>query len=80
MSETFPTKPEIARPTMIDVARRAGVGLGTVSRVVNGGHGVRDETAQRVRAAIDELGFQRNEVARALRPAGERTCGTNRYP
>ena len=68
MSETFPNRSETARPTMIDVARRAGVGLGTVSRVVNGGHGVRDETAQRVRAAIDELGFQRNEVARALRP------------
>jgi LacI family transcriptional regulator len=73
VSETFPTKPEVPRPTMIDVARRAGVGLGTVSRVVNGGHGVRDETAQRVRAAIDELGFQRNEVARALRPGKKST-------
>jgi LacI family transcriptional regulator len=53
---------------MIDVAKRAGVGLGTVSRVVNGGAGVREHTADRVRAAIAELGFQRNEVARALRP------------
>jgi LacI family transcriptional regulator len=53
---------------MIDVAKRAGVGLGTVSRVVNGGAGVREQTALRVRAAIDQLGFQRNEVARALRP------------
>jgi LacI family transcriptional regulator len=53
---------------MIDVAKRAGVGLGTVSRVVNGGAGVREETASRVRAAINDLGFQRNEVARALRP------------
>ncbi|WBQ07262.1 LacI family DNA-binding transcriptional regulator [Kribbella sp. CA-293567] len=68
MSETFPKDPESARPTMIDVAKRAGVGLGTVSRVVNGGAGVREETASRVRVAIDELGFQRNEVARALRP------------
>jgi LacI family transcriptional regulator, galactose operon repressor len=68
VSETFPRQTEPARPTMIDVAKRAGVGLGTVSRVVNGGAGVRDETASRVRAAIDELGFQRNEVARALRP------------
>ncbi|MGW5192915.1 LacI family DNA-binding transcriptional regulator [Kribbella sp. NPDC004138] len=73
MSETFPSQPEAPRPTMIDVARRAGVGLGTVSRVVNGGHGVRDETAERVRAAIDELGFQRNEVARALRPGKKST-------
>jgi LacI family transcriptional regulator len=68
VSETFPRKADAKPPTMIDVAQRAGVGLGTVSRVVNGGAGVRDETADRVRAAIDELGFQRNEVARALRP------------
>ncbi|WP_380043161.1 LacI family DNA-binding transcriptional regulator [Kribbella deserti] len=68
MSETFPRRPETARPTMVDVAKRAGVGLGTVSRVVNGGSGVREQTASRVRAAIEELGFQRNEVARALRP------------
>ena len=68
MSETFPRSPEPSRPTMIDVAKRAGVGLGTVSRVVNGGAGVREHTADRVRAAIAELGFQRNEVARALRP------------
>lgn len=53
---------------MRDVAVRAGVGLGTVSRVVNGAGAVRDETASRVRAAIDELGFQRDEIARALRP------------
>ena len=57
---------------MIDVARRAGVGLGTVSRVVNGGHGVRDETAQRVRTAIAELGFQRNEVAGRCDPVRSR--------
>lgn len=56
------------QPTMRDVAIRAGVGLGTVSRVVNGGASVRDQTAERVRAAIEELGFQRNEIARALRP------------
>ncbi|ADB34174.1 transcriptional regulator, LacI family [Kribbella flavida DSM 17836] len=68
VSETFPRLSEPKPPTMIDVARRAGVGLGTVSRVVNGGAGVRAETADRVRVAIDELGFQRNEVARALRP------------
>ncbi len=53
---------------MRDVALRAGVGLGTVSRVVNGGASVRPQTAERVRRAIVELGFQRDEVARALRP------------
>ena len=55
-------------PTMRDVADRAGVGIATVSRVVNELGSVRPATADRVRAAIAELGFQRNEVARALRP------------
>jgi LacI family transcriptional regulator len=55
-------------PTMRDVADRAGVGVGTVSRVVNGGRSVRPATADRVLRAIDELGFHRNDVARALRP------------
>lgn len=56
------------RPTMRDVANEAGVGLATVSRVVNGLGPVRQETADRVRRAIIELGFHRDEVARALRP------------
>lgn len=55
-------------PTMRDVALRAGVGVGTVSRVVNGGASVRPQTAARVQAAIDALGFRRNDIARALRP------------
>jgi LacI family transcriptional regulator len=58
----------IRQPTMRDVAERAGVGVGTVSRVVNGGASVRPKTAARVNAAIAELGFQRNDIARALRP------------
>jgi LacI family transcriptional regulator len=53
---------------MRDVAQLAGVGVGTVSRVVNGGASVRAVTAERVQRAIEELGFHRNDVARALRP------------
>jgi len=56
-----------ARPTMKDVATRAGVALKTVSRVVNGEPGVTPATATRVRHAIDDLGFRRNESARLLR-------------
>ena len=56
------------QPTMRDVALRAGVGVGTVSRVVNGGASVRPQTADRVNAAIAALGFRRNDLARALRP------------
>lgn len=56
------------RPTMRDVAVRAGVGVGTVSRVVNGGSHVSPAMRQRVETAIAEIGFSRNEVARMLRP------------
>jgi LacI family transcriptional regulator len=52
---------------MKDVAARAGVGLKTVSRVVNEEPGVTEETVQRVQAAIDALGFRRNDSARLLR-------------
>jgi LacI family transcriptional regulator len=55
------------RPTMRDVAGTAGVSLKTVSRVVNDEPGVRPETAARVQAAISQLGFRRNDMARALR-------------
>jgi LacI family transcriptional regulator len=52
---------------MRDVAERAGVSLKTVSRVINEEPGVAGPTAERVGAAILELGFQRNDLARSLR-------------
>jgi LacI family transcriptional regulator len=58
----------MTQPTMRDVAVLANVGVGTVSRVVNGGASVRPQTAARVHAAIAELGFRRNDIARSLRP------------
>lgn len=57
----------VARPTMKDVAVEAGVGFKTVSRVVNGETGVNPDTAARVRAAIERLGYRRNDGARMLR-------------
>jgi LacI family transcriptional regulator len=63
-----PLPPVQARPTMRDVAREAGVSLKTVSRVVNGEPGVGADTAARVTAAIEALGYRRNEIARSLRP------------
>ncbi|HEY3839843.1 MAG TPA: LacI family DNA-binding transcriptional regulator [Bryobacteraceae bacterium] len=55
--------------TIKDVARAAGVGLMTVSRVINGvpGNKFSQETALRVREAIDQLGYVPNHVARSLR-------------
>jgi LacI family transcriptional regulator len=63
------------RPTMKDVASRAGVALKTVSRVVNGEPGVTPETARRVQGAIEDLGFRRNESARLLRTGRTATLG-----
>lgn len=60
---------------MKDVATAAGVALKTVSRVVNGEPGVHPATAERVRAAIDRLGYSRNESARVLRRGRTATIG-----
>lgn len=54
------------RPTVHDVARAAGVGLATVDRVLNDRPGVRQATAERVKAAVDRLGFVRDASAAAL--------------
>ncbi len=62
------------RPTMRDVAERAGVSLKTVSRVVNDEAGVSPALAVRVRRAIDELDFRPNLGARILRRADDRTA------
>lgn len=64
-----------SRPTMEDVAARAGVALKTVSRVVNDEPGVTPGTAERVRAAIAELGFRRNDSARVLRKGQTASIG-----
>nr|WP_082310797.1 LacI family DNA-binding transcriptional regulator [Nonomuraea sp. SBT364] len=60
---------------MKDVASAAGVALKTVSRVVNGEPGVHPATADRVRAAIESLGYSRNESARVLRRGRTATIG-----
>ncbi|MFJ3911835.1 LacI family DNA-binding transcriptional regulator [Streptomyces vinaceus] len=54
------------RPTLEEVAARAGVGRGTVSRVVNGASGVSARTRAAVEAAVEELGYVPNRAARAL--------------
>ena len=59
-------------PTMADVAREAGVALGTVSRVVNG-QPVGEEFRARVDEAIRRLGYQYNNSGRALRTGSTNT-------
>lgn len=53
-------------PSMIDVARAAGVSHQTVSRVLNSHPSVRQQTRLRVVAAMNDLGYRPNRAARAL--------------
>ncbi|WP_129305453.1 LacI family DNA-binding transcriptional regulator [Streptomyces sp. L2] len=54
------------RPTLEAVAERAGVSRATASRVVNGGSGVRQVLVEKVRRAVEELGYVPNQAARTL--------------
>jgi LacI family transcriptional regulator len=56
-----------SRATIRDVAKRAGVSVATVSKVINGRYGVAAETIARVQAAIEELGYEASLVAQSLR-------------
>ncbi|WP_144720537.1 LacI family DNA-binding transcriptional regulator [Agrococcus jejuensis] len=58
--------PKRPRPNIRDVAALAGVSHMTVSRVINDHPSLRDDTRQRVRAAMEELDYRPNSDARAL--------------
>ena len=63
------------RPTIEDVARHAGVSLGTVSNVLNQRGNVRTERASRVHDAIAALRYVPNGVAQSLRRQSSRVVG-----
>src|SRR5262245_59827693 len=56
-----------SRPTIRDVAREAGVSIGTVSAVINNRSHVAEETKRHVLRFIAELGFEPNNAARSLK-------------
>jgi len=58
-----------------EVAALAGVSVGTVSNVLNRPEKVADATVARVRGAIAQLGFVRNDAARQLRAGSSRSVG-----
>lgn len=58
-----------------DVAEQAGVALGTVSNVLNRPEKVAEHTRARVQAAIDQLGFVRNDAARQLKAGKSNSLG-----
>ena len=51
---------------IIDVAKRAGVGIATVSRVINNSGYVKKETRARIEEIIKEIGYVPNEIARSM--------------
>ncbi|GAA2321153.1 LacI family DNA-binding transcriptional regulator [Streptomyces hawaiiensis] len=61
------------RPTLADVAREVGVSAKTVSRVLNEDGPVSARTREQVLAAVAELGFQPNLMARNIRVGGPDT-------
>ncbi len=65
MSEPTSSGPR-RKPTMIEIARLAGVSQATVSRVINGHPSVKPETRERVLRLVRELGFEPNANARSL--------------
>lgn len=67
-------RPAIAA-SIKDVAARAGVSVGTVSNVLNRPEKVSVTVMTRVRAAIEELGFVRNDAARQLRAGHSKSIG-----
>lgn len=54
-------------PTILDVARLAGISTATVSRVINNSNSVKDETKAKVLQAIEALGYYPNFIARSLK-------------
>jgi LacI family transcriptional regulator len=61
------------RATIADVAVASGVGVGTVSRVINGAANVRDATRAHVLKVIDQLGYRPSHLAAALSRGTQRT-------
>jgi DNA-binding LacI/PurR family transcriptional regulator len=63
------------RPTIADIARRAGVSKGAVSYALNGQPGVSEATRRRVLAIAEEIGWNPNSAARALSGATANAIG-----
>jgi len=64
-----------AKVTIQDIARHAGVGVGTVSRVLNGHPSVSAETEKTVRQSIEQLEYRPTAAARTLRSRRSNVLG-----
>ncbi len=63
------------RPTIIDVARLAGVSKSTVARALSDSSNVTEETRERVLRAVKKTGYERNHLARSLRSGRSHMLG-----
>lgn len=61
--------------TIKDVAKAAGVSIGTVSKAMNGRVGMSEDTREKVLASAKAVGFRRNDLAHALHRGTSRTIG-----
>lgn len=61
--------------TVKDVAREAGVSIGTVSNVLNGKSGVKSENREKVFKAVKKLGYYKGKAIRVRRPEGTKNIG-----
>lgn len=68
-------EPGPRRPTIADIARRAGVSKGSVSYALNNRPGVSEPTRRRILAIAEEVGWHPNRAARALSAARSGACG-----
>jgi DNA-binding LacI/PurR family transcriptional regulator len=66
MAEHSDSRESDSRPSLVDVAKLAGVSRMTVSRVLNRAGGVKEETTLKVEAALETLGYRRNPMVQAL--------------
>lgn len=65
----------LKQTTIKDVAQAAGVSIATVSRVLNKQAGVSKELSEKVQVAVDQLNYQLNGIAKALKSSQSRSIG-----
>lgn len=61
--------------TIVDVAKKAGVGVGTVSRAINKSGPISEKTLQKINRAMEELDFIPSHIAQSMRLKDTRTIG-----
>ena len=75
MTDAPPISDRSAPPTIRDVARLAGVSIGTASKALNANGRLKQETRDKVRAVAREIGYRPNDMAQSLHRTRSMTVG-----